>query len=72
MTKSARANDPNEIQEIESDLLRKGYRLVNKTNTSNLEPYEYVKNQWSGTQDSFEGPVHYEIFWWVKENIPGS
>ncbi len=54
-----------EIQKIENSLLVKGYRLTKKTNETDLRPSEYIKNQWSGSDDSFDGPAHYDITWWA-------
>jgi hypothetical protein len=51
----------------ESDLRAKGYNLVRKTNEKDLLPYEYTKNEWSGTSKSFEGPTHYVITWYTPD-----
>jgi hypothetical protein len=55
----------NEINAKENELLAKGYREVNKF--KQLEPYEYFKNQWSGSEDSFHGSEHFQITWWIEE-----
>ena len=47
----------------EDELLSKDFRLTNKTNAEELNHLEYYKGQWAGREDSFHGPVKYEITW---------
>jgi hypothetical protein len=56
-----------EVIACELDLRAKGCHLVRNKSKKDLLPYEYTKNEWSGTSKSFEGPIHYVISWHIPD-----
>lgn len=54
-----------EIDEIETRLKTQGYKQV--AATQKLKPYEYYRNEFSGTAKSFEGSLNYHIEWCKPE-----
>jgi len=45
----------------EQQLISKGYRFVSKTDEKQLSEYEYMKNSYYGSADSFDGPRRWNI-----------
>lgn len=54
-----------DIDTKEAQLIAEGYRMVGAS--SKLQPYQYFRNEWSGTADSFEGPKNFQIKWCKPE-----
>ena len=54
-----------EIDAIETKLMAQGYGQV--AASQKLKPYEYYRNEYSGTPKSFEGPQNYRIEWCKPE-----
>lgn len=50
-----------EIDTKEEQLKTQGYRLAQ--NRNNLHPYEYFRNEWSGSVNTFYGSKKFEITW---------
>jgi len=64
-TESHTTRNKEEIDQIEADLKRNGYRQVSVT--EKLQPGEYYRNKWTGTSKSFEGQLNYHIEWCRRE-----
>lgn len=53
-----------EIEREESRLISKGYSQVDKSNSKDLRhKKEYIKTSYSGTPNSFKGPIMYRLEW---------
>ena len=50
-----------EIDAKEIQLKINGYRIA--YNKNDLQPYEYVRSEWSGSVNSFNGPKNFQITW---------
>ena len=65
--KSILTDNETEVRKIELDLKARNYHLVEKTNEWRLKPYEYIKNIWSGSPNSFGSSTYYTITWYNTE-----
>ena len=50
-----------EIDSKEAQLKTQGYRIAH--NKNDLQPYEYVRSEWSGSVNSFNGLKNFQITW---------
>jgi len=62
-TTKHRSGTEADISQQEDKLKAKGYREVNKTSGKELSPFEYIKNSYSGNEQSFEGTTKYQLTW---------
>lgn len=60
-TESRVSTNKAEIDRIETELKANGYRQVLRG--TKLQPYQYFRNEWTGTASSFEGLRNYQIKW---------
>ncbi len=54
-----------EIDAKETQLKIQGYGLAYDKN--DLQPYEYIRSEWSGKVNSFTGPQNFQITWCKPE-----
>lgn len=52
-----------QIQQVEAELVKQGYREVQVRSPKSLQRGEYFKSQATGSHTSFEGPGVFEITW---------
>lgn len=62
---SRTSQNKTDIDAIETQLKAEGYKQVSASH--NLQPCEYFRNEWSGTEKSFEGPKSFHIEWCKPE-----
>ncbi len=57
------SHDLAKLQQQEASLQQRDYRLVNKNSVKDLQPLEYIKNTFTGSESSFEGAQGHSLHW---------